>query len=260
MGSLPAKQRAGHESIQDSIECGPELFPFKTKGVLLASSRYENLDRDRVRIHFDSRNIEGILDGGHNTLAIGLLILKRALDFTGGKLPRGQKTWGIFKAFWTQYRSNIDEYQKAVRKDEDGTAPETTAEGDLSFYVPMELIVPTDSDDRMCVTEFRNNLLEICEARNNNAQLTTGTKASQKGYFDTLSQQLRLQNKQIADRVEWKSNDGGDIPIQNLIALTWIPLTLIPPVSDANTLQWKTNPQNFVEQHFDEIMRQYYRT
>ena len=47
-------------------------------------------------------------------------------------------------------------------------------------------------------------------------------------------------------------------PIQNLIALTWIPLTLIPPVSDANTLQWKTSPQNFVEQHFDEIMRQYY--
>lgn len=92
MGSLLAKQRAGHESIQDSIECGPELFPFKTKGILLASSRYENLDRDRVRIHFDSRNIEGILDGGHNTLVIGLLILKRALDFTGGKLPRGQKT------------------------------------------------------------------------------------------------------------------------------------------------------------------------
>ncbi|WP_427187210.1 hypothetical protein [Bifidobacterium hominis] len=74
----------------------------------------------------------------------------------------------------------------------------------------MELIVPTDPDDRMCVTEFRNNLLEICEARNNNVQLTTGTKANQKGYFDTLSQQLRLQNKQIADRVEWKSNDGGD--------------------------------------------------
>ena len=122
----------------------------------------------------------------------------------------------------------------------------------------MELIVPTDPDDRMCVTEFRNNLLEICEARNNNAQLTTGTKANQKGYFDTLSQQLRLQNKQIADRVEWKSNDGGDAPIQNLIALTWIPLTPIPPVSDANTLQWKTSPQNFVEQHFDEIMRQYY--
>lgn len=45
-----------------------------------------------MRIHFDSRNIEGILDGGHNTLVIGLLILKRALDFIGGKLPRGQKT------------------------------------------------------------------------------------------------------------------------------------------------------------------------
>lgn len=59
----------------------------------------------------------------------------------------------------------------------------------------MELIVPTDPDDRMCVTEFRNNLLEICEARNNNAQLTTGTKANQKGYFDTLSQQLRLQKQ-----------------------------------------------------------------
>ena len=35
-------------AIQDSIESAPETFPFKTKGILLASSQYEHLERDRV--------------------------------------------------------------------------------------------------------------------------------------------------------------------------------------------------------------------
>ena len=58
-------------AIQESIENDPETFPFKTKGILLASSQYERLDRGRIKITPDNLQIEGILDGGHNTLAIG---------------------------------------------------------------------------------------------------------------------------------------------------------------------------------------------
>ena len=35
-------------AIQESIENDPETFPFKTKGILLASSQYERLDRGQI--------------------------------------------------------------------------------------------------------------------------------------------------------------------------------------------------------------------
>lgn len=51
-------------AIQDSIETDPATFPFKTKGVLLAASQYERLERNRVKITPSNPSIEGILDGG----------------------------------------------------------------------------------------------------------------------------------------------------------------------------------------------------
>ncbi len=82
MEANPRSSKTGPvtDGIQESIERDAEVFPFKTKGILLASSQYEKLQRNRVRITPDNPNIEGILDGGHNTLAIGLYILKKALE------------------------------------------------------------------------------------------------------------------------------------------------------------------------------------
>ena len=60
-------------AIQESIERDPALFPFKTKGILLASSQYERLERSRIKVMPDDFDIEGILDGGHNTFAIGFI-------------------------------------------------------------------------------------------------------------------------------------------------------------------------------------------
>lgn len=86
----PRASRTGNvtEAIQDSINNNPLLFPFKTKGILLAFSQYEFLDRGRIRLTADNPAIEGILDGGHNTLAIGLDILCRAYEFAEETLPR----------------------------------------------------------------------------------------------------------------------------------------------------------------------------
>ena len=41
-------------------------------------------------------------------------------------------------------------------------------------------------------------------------------------------------NPALSNRIEWKTNDGGDIKAQDIIALAWIPLNLITPVKDAN--------------------------
>ncbi len=211
-------------AIQKSIETDPDLFPFKTKGILLASSRYKRLERNRVRIMPDDFEIEGILDGGHNTLAIGLYILRRAMLFADTAFPKGEKTWDRFKELWHEYRGTIDLYLDEVRDD--------PSLDELGFYVPVELLVPRDAEDFGCVEIFKNNLFEICEARNNNVELNISAKANQKGFFNDIKSLMEKRDPVLCSRIEWKTNDGGDIKAQDLIALAWIPLTLITPVKD----------------------------
>lgn len=87
-----SKTGAVTDAIQETISKKPELFPFMSKGVLLASSCYKRLERSRIKIDPVNPKIEGILDGGHNTLAIGLYILEQALDYHGETLSGASKT------------------------------------------------------------------------------------------------------------------------------------------------------------------------
>lgn len=221
-----SKTGAVTDAIQESIENDPLLFPFKTKGILLASSNFSRLERDRIKIAPEDAEIEGILDGGHNTLAIGLYILRKAMEYTEKTLPRGAKTWEEFKRLWDDNKDSIDEYITELKIN--------PSNKEVDFLVPIELLVPRDMDDEICINTFKNHLLEICAARNNNVQLQVSAKANQLGYFDTLKDLMDDHNLFISDRIEWKTNDGGDIKAQDLIALSWIPLNLITPVKDEN--------------------------
>ena len=106
--------------------------------------------------------------------------------------------------------------------------------GELSFYVPIELLVPSNPDDKLCVEEFRRNLLEICEARNNNAELTTSAKANQQGIFETLKTLFRENDPALYNRIEWKTNEGGDVKVRDIVSLAWIPLRHAPEVKDVD--------------------------
>lgn len=231
----PRASRTGAvtDAIQETICEKPELFPFMTKGVLLASSSYERLERGRIKIDPNDLQIEGILDGGHNTLAIGLYILEQSLDYHGEYLSGSSKNWDTFKGLWNLNRNKIESYLRDIQSGE--------AENRLDFLVPVELLVPRDINDTACVYAFTNNLLEICEARNNNAELQLTAKANQKGYFDEIQSLMSMHNPVIAKRVEWKTNEGGDIKVQDIIALSWIALNLINPVRDEK-LERKIEP------------------
>lgn len=63
----PRSSRTGAvtDAIQETISSSPQLFPFMSKGVLLASSNYEKLERGRIKLLPSDPRIEGILDGGH---------------------------------------------------------------------------------------------------------------------------------------------------------------------------------------------------
>lgn len=214
------------EAIQETIRRTPLLLPFKTKGILLASSQYEELERDRIMLSPQNTEIEGILDGGHNTLAIGLYILEKAFVQAEKSFPRGKKTWNEFKQLWEDNRELVNDYLEYVRN------KELSVSDSLNFLVPIELLVPRNANDENCLEAFRNELFDICEARNNNVELQTSAKANQKGYFDTLKALMEERNPVLSSKIEWKTNDGGDIKVQDLIALTWIPLNLVEGVTD----------------------------
>lgn len=224
----PRASRTGNvtDAIQESINETPSLFPFKTKGILLAFSQYQYLDRGRIKLTADNPAIEGILDGGHNTLAIGLHILSKAFDHANRKLPKGAKTWDQFKILWNENSDTLTQYLTYLKEHPDNK--------DLNYLVPIEIDVPRDPENMACVTQYKNDLFDICYARNNNAQLANSDKANHRGYFDDLKEFMEVRNKELSDRIIWKSNDGGNIKVQDIVALSLIPLSLITPVKDEN--------------------------
>jgi hypothetical protein len=85
--------------------------------------------------------------------------------------------------------------------------------------------VPADLNDDDVIADFKSELLDICAARNNNAELTLETKANQRGFYNAIKLALPAQ---VANRIEWKANmAGGDVKVRDIIALSWIPLSLL---------------------------------
>lgn len=244
----PRSAKAGPvtEAIIESIEEKPETFPFKTKGVLVGASDYDALDRKRYELRFENPHIEGILDGGHNMLAIGTHIL--SLATADEKLAKRLKRWPDFADAWKENRAAVKALSKTSTDDSDEPGP-------LDFLVPLEILVPSDLEDEDIVDKFKSSLLDICAARNNNVELRLETKANQKGYYEQLRNSLP---PAIAERVEWKTNDGGEIKVRDLIALAWIPLSVVEfpePLSHIRVV-----PQNIYRNKgecvklFDELM------
>ena len=214
----PRSAKAGPvtDGILESIADTPDTFVFKTKGILVGASSYEKLQRNRYRLTFENTKIEGILDGGHNTLALGTHILMHALG--DNAIKRKVRTWADFKECWEEYRDEVEALRARKVDDDDYDAAA------LDFLVPLEVLVPSDLEDEESTEAFNSSLLSICSARNNNVQLTLETKAGKKGFYEVLRSALP---SEIEARVEWKSNDGGDVKVRDLIALSWIPLSAL---------------------------------
>ena len=145
-------------------------------------------------------------------LAIGTHILRLAA--ANEKLRPAR--WSDFKASWVKNRDLV----KTLRE----STPDDVSDGPLNFLIPLEILVPSDLRDPETMNDFTSSLLDICAARNNNVELRLETKANQKGFYEEFQ---RFLPKEIATRVEWKTNDGGDIKVRDLIALAWIPLSLV---------------------------------
>lgn len=212
----PRSSKVGHVTgdIVDTLATTPELFHFKSKGILLGSARYQELDRKRFRLSFEDRAAEGILDGGHNMLGLGLHMLKSHMP---DKEWKRIKFWDDLKGAWSNYRDDID-----------------AAKDELEFLVPVELLVPVAIDED-AIDAFLMPLLDICAARNNNAQLTLEAKSNKRGFYDAIKDRLPTE---FGARVEWATNSWADdeekrpIRVRDLIAQAWIPLNCLSEASE----------------------------
>jgi hypothetical protein len=249
----PRSAKANHVTadIIESVKEDPKTFQFKTKGILLGTSDYSELDRRRYELRFNNPAYEGLLDGGHSMLALGTFLLSKVM---ADRDVKRLKLWEDMKAAWDVNREAV----YALRDD-------------FEFKIPVELLVPTDPDNDEMVAEFKMALIDVCSARNNNAQLTTEAKANQRGFYEEIRKRLP---KHIADRVEWKSNewesdDSRPVKVRDIVALAWIPLTvlnengLLPKETENGTaLNFNVVPQNIyrnkgeLSKLFDKLMEQ----
>jgi hypothetical protein len=210
----PREAKVGEvtEDIQDSLKTTPQWFHFKSKGILLAVANCLPRERSRFELTFEDGDIEGILDGGHNLLAIALFILNEALGDEASKILRTVKRWEQVPSVWKGNRDKIEEVKNS-----------------LSFLTPIEIIYPQEGAQGR--DEFQDAVLDVARARNNNAQLTEETKAHKAGFYEAIKQAL---DPALVSEVEWKTNDGGRIKVRDLVALSWIPLSKLADELPAN--------------------------
>lgn len=209
--------------IIETIEETPDLLPFKSKGILLGTSECLPRERHRYALTFNDRKLEGILDGGHNSLAIALFLLKRA--GASEAQVRKVKIWSEMKELWGKYLPELE----ALRRKADDSS--------LNALVPVEILFPAAANDENSVNEFLSSILFICAARNNNAQLKSETIANKGGVFDSLKDALPAE---ILENVAWKTNDTGRIDSRFLVALAWIPLGILDMPAGVTALPGNT--------------------
>ncbi len=206
----PEQNRVTAEILQ-TLESSPDLFHFKSKGLLVGTANYETLQRNRFELHFGDPTSEGVLDGGHNLLSIGFFFLSKVMD---------RKAWNKLRR-WDDMIDAWNEYREELTKIRD----------DFDFLVPIELLLPA-SDDFETLAAFRIALIDICASRNNNAQLPQEAKANQRGFYDEIKARFENVEDDLADRVEWKPNqvesdEGKPVKVRDLVALSWLPLNVL---------------------------------
>ena len=206
---MPKASRVTGEIIE-TLRGTPDLFQFKSKGLLIGTSSAKALERNRFELGF-RKGAEGVLDGGHNMLSIGTYILEQA---TGEDWTSSIRNWEQLMEAWGE---NIDDIKEL--------------EDELDFYVSTELLIPSSRGEDV-LEEFRIALIDICAARNNNSQLSQEAKANQRGFYDEIRSRFDNKLPKLSKRVEWRlneweSDDRTPIRVRDLVVMSWIPLSAL---------------------------------
>lgn len=192
-----AKENGITQDIRATLATSPECFWLMSKGIVLASQNCRISDRGRVGLTFtEDPKREGILDGGHNALAIAQFILTQL--YPDNKII---KEWSDCKSFWND---NLDEIIKLFN--------EKGGNDYFRFSIPVEVIFP--SDEEGAYDEYLKYISYICDARNTNVQLKDSTKDNQVGIYDELKNGIACR-----DNVIWKTGMSGKIKVEDIVSI-----------------------------------------
>lgn len=206
------------KAIEETLKYSPELYYFYSKGILLSTLYFDLLDRNRVRLSFSNDEIEGIMDGGHNTFAVARYIAKILKN-------KDLRTWDdCIKYYQDEQTFNqlIQECESEKNSDK------------LAFSIPVEVISPVDNDEES-IEYYSNHILEICSARNANVSLTESTKSNKEGLYEELKNCLKGSYK---DNIAWRSGENGKIKSDDVVALACLPLIKL---SECNYFEGNNN-------------------
>lgn len=197
------------KEINDTLERSPELFWIMSRGILIATTYCKPLERNRYQISLSDEEMEGIMDGGHNTFAIASFLLMKLFN------EKNIKSWNDCKDAWANHESEI--YQKLAENKE------------FNFLIPLEIIAPLNSDllgvspqrADESLEYYRENISAICSARNTNVQLKETSKSNQKGLYRYLKDEV------IGAKVsvQWKAGENRKgVKVEDVISLACLPL------------------------------------
>lgn len=193
-------------AIIETLETAPEEMVNRTKGLLIATHSCEILERGRFRLSFNEEKTDGVLDGGHNLLAIGTYLLetffRESEEGQAFNEVKRIRCWEDFAKMWQKYGHLLDLFVTKQR-----------------FSVPVEIIFPNYKEGYY---DFAELVFEISDARNNNSPLTAGTKADHRGHYNLLKSKI---DPSIANDIAWKDNESGKrISREDIVALSLIPM------------------------------------
>ena len=177
--------------------------------VLLEAPRYLSELEDgkkRYKIQFN-RSPEyfkknGIIDGGHNTLALSLYILE--------VFSKESKK----ETYWSNIR-NILEDHKDIILSEIKTKDECK-----NIHIPVEFIYPTQ-DSEKDLKVYLQSLHEITRARNTNSQLKATALDNYEHIYDGLKKGL---DSKIVENVRWRENAPQRIDLTEIFSILGIVL------------------------------------
>ena len=198
-----AKENGITSDIRETLETSPNLFWLMSKGILLATENCTILDRGRIRLTVNGER-EGIMDGGHNALAISQYLVSKL--YPKNKLF---KTWEDCKNFWAENEKDI------IKK-----FNELGGNDYFKFSIPVEIVFPSEEDGGM--DEYYQNISPICTARNTNVQLKQATQDNQVGIYDVIKNSITCSKE-----VVWKSGQAGSIKAEDVVSLVVIPLLFL---------------------------------
>jgi hypothetical protein len=219
-----SKKSSITQQIQNTLSLQPNLMPLKSKGILLSCSGLEQLEEGMFRLDINDRDKEGIIDGGHNTLAIGKFILDCSLIHAGETFRSKALIW---KNFRKEFDQNIEFVAKYLSSD--------IGKRQLATLVSVEILFPK-SDHIEDVLAFNSILTSIQSARNNNSQVKLPALMNKEGKFDKLKSSIPVD---LNEKIQWHTNDGNTLTPDKLVAMACIPINALLVAKQKNGTVFK---------------------